>query len=364
MIENEFLSKQENSSQNSHEVVIVQLIKTGEETFAVPRQNLSELIRIVPADIKEKIAKIGSAPVLRLRGELVPVVDLAEVLGLEKVYLDPETGESVSDKRKNIADRRSRQYLEKETCSPQKKHSTEEITKRSTEDRRKKAVSALNFAIVTTGILKYAVLVDGFGDSLELEVRPPGKYVKKCKVFSGVTLKNEQRPILILDIEAVGNKSGLCLNSEFKKINESEKKTALDKNQTASLLTFKNSKNEYFAVSLDNVERIEKIKSSKIEKLGQKKVIKYKEGVLPVFELSNIFKAQNYEYENFTEVVVFKVKNKNFGITAKPPIDIQEIVLDIDDKTLASKGIKGSLVINGKTSLLIDIEKLQELLEL
>lgn len=119
-MENEFLSKQENSSQNSPEIVTAQLIKTGEETFAVPRQNLSELIRIVPADIKEKIAKIGSAPVLRLRGELVPVVDLAEVLGLEKFYFDPETGEPVPDKRKNIADRRSKQYLEKETCSPQK----------------------------------------------------------------------------------------------------------------------------------------------------------------------------------------------------------------------------------------------------
>lgn len=168
----------------------------------------------------------------------------------------------------------------------------------------------------------------------------------------------------MLDIEAVGNKSGLCLNSEFKRINESEKKTALDKKETASLLTFKNSKDEYFAVSLDNVERIEKIKSSEIEKPGQKKVIKYKGGVLPVFELSDIFKAKNYEYEDFTEVVVFKVKDKNFGITAKPPIDIQEIVLDIDDKTLASKGIKGSLTINKKTSLLIDIEELKEILGL
>lgn len=364
MIEKEFLSKQESSSVNNQEFVITQLVTAGEETFAVPRQNLSELIRIVPADIKDKIAKIGSAPVLRLRGELVPVVDLAEVLGLRKFYIDPETGEPVPDKRKNIADRRSRQYLKNEADAQKNSALSGKVRKRSTEDRRKESASTLNFAIVTTDILKYAILVDGFGNSLDLEVRPPGKYIKKCGIFAGVTLKDEQRPILMLDVEAVGNKSGLKLNSELKKINEEEKEASHDKNQTASLLTFKNSRDEYFAVNIDNVERIEKIQTSEIEHPGQKKVIKYKGGVLSIFELSDIFKAQKYEYEEYTEVLVFKVNGKNFGITAKPPIDIQEIDLDIDDKTLVSKGIKGSLTINGKTSLLIDIKEVEELLGL
>jgi two-component system chemotaxis sensor kinase CheA len=364
MTEKELSSKQKNISETSTDTVTVQLIRTGEEKFALPRENLSELIRIPPEDTKEKISKVGNASVLRLRGELVPVVDIAEILGLDKFYTDPETGDLKPDKRKNIADRRSRQYLENEN-NKKDLESSEEILERSGQDRRKRSASALHFAVVTTDSFKYGIMADSFGNSLDLELRPPGKYIEKCEVFSGVTLMEGEKPILMLDVEAVGDKAGLKLNSELKRVTDSEKKTAADdKKEMASLLTFKNSTGEYFAVNLDNVERIEKIKSSDIEKPGKKKVVKYRGGVLSLFELSEIFQAEIFEYEEFTEVIVFKVKGRTFGITAKPPIDIQEVALNIDDKTLVSKGITGSLSINGKTSLLIDIDEARELLGL
>ncbi|MGM0418344.1 MAG: chemotaxis protein CheW [Thermodesulfobacteriota bacterium] len=359
MSEQKILSEYENNQES--ELVTTQLICAGKEKYALPRENISELIRIAPEEIKDKLSKVGSASVLRLRGELVPVVDLAEILGLEKFYTEPETGEFKPDKRKNIADRRSKQYLEEDK---NKTDAPEKPVERSAEDRRKKSASALNFVVVVSDSFKYAILAESFGDSTDLEVRPPGEYIKKSRLFSGVTVSKGEKPVLMLDVEAVADKAGLKLNSELKRITESEKESTDQQEDLKTLLTFKNSNDEYFAVSLDNVQRIERIKSLEIENPGQKKIVKYRGGVLSLFELSDIFKAKKFEYEEFTEVIVFKVNGRDFGITAKPPVDIQEVVFDLDDKTLVSKGIRGSLPINGKTSLLIDIYEAKELLDL
>ena len=54
------------------------------------------------------IERVGDAEVVRLRGTLLPLVRIADVLGIERTYYDEETGCSRGDRRRNIADRRSR----------------------------------------------------------------------------------------------------------------------------------------------------------------------------------------------------------------------------------------------------------------
>lgn len=52
------------------------MVTIGKEKCAVLQTDLSELLRIPAADIKNKIQKVGEAEVIGLRGELLLLVNL------------------------------------------------------------------------------------------------------------------------------------------------------------------------------------------------------------------------------------------------------------------------------------------------
>jgi len=65
-------------------IIPSQMISIGEENYAVPQTNLSELLRIPAADTQNKIEKVGDADVIRLRGELLPLLNLSALVQLNR----------------------------------------------------------------------------------------------------------------------------------------------------------------------------------------------------------------------------------------------------------------------------------------
>ncbi len=59
------------------------IVGCGAERFAVPQSNIVELVRIPKSERDERIGNVQGAQVLRLRGNLLPLVSLTDVLGLE-----------------------------------------------------------------------------------------------------------------------------------------------------------------------------------------------------------------------------------------------------------------------------------------
>ncbi|MBU2482943.1 MAG: chemotaxis protein CheA, partial [Proteobacteria bacterium] len=86
------------------------IVAVQEERYAIPQVNMVELVRIPAAKVKERIEKINSAIVMRLRGELLPLIKLSDVLGIkERYYASDDTGESLPDRRTLTEDRRQAQ---------------------------------------------------------------------------------------------------------------------------------------------------------------------------------------------------------------------------------------------------------------
>jgi two-component system chemotaxis sensor kinase CheA len=125
-----------------------------------------------------------------------------------------------------------------------------------------------------------------------------------------------------------------------------------------ALLTFKNNEKEHFAAPLSIVERIERIKTSDIEQIGNRKVVQYRGGSLPLYELSQVTNVEQLPEREQQEVIVFKVKDRELGLMVTPPVDAQEVVLNIDSSTLKQPAISGSMIINNHTTLLVDIFEL------
>lgn len=338
-------------------IIPSQITSAGSDRYAVPQVNLNELLRIPGDQIKDRIEKVGDADVVRLRGELLPLLDLSKILGIEKFYTDPENGIGKPDRRENIADRRSKQLLgSREKTSPgQSTDSAACWHKRETKDRRSNSKNAVNIAVVSSGAYKYGLIVDQLHDSEEIVVKPVGRHLKRCTAFAGATIMGDGKVALILDITNLAQMAGLSTMSEVKQIVSSKETREDTMEEKVSLLTFKNSDTEFFAVPLDSVERIERIQTASIEQIGASKVVQYRGGALPLCELSQVANVEALEKKEHQEIIVFRINNREFGLMATGPLDTVEVYLNIDESSLKQPGIRGSMIIKDHTTLVIDV---------
>lgn len=344
-------------------IIPSQIASVGNERYAIPQVNLNELLRIPADQVKEKIEKVGDASVVRLRGELLPILDLSDMLGIEKTYIPSGHKKERPERRENIADRRSKHNVVTEKNEINETFDLKkDEQKRSVDDRRYHATSAINIAVVSAGSFKYGLIVDQLHDSEEIVVKPVGRHLKKCTAYTGATIMGDGKVALILDI------SNIAQMAELSGVSEASQaiKTAMDTEETqkdqVALLTFRNSETDYFAAPLSLVKRIERIETSSIEMIGDRKVVQYREGALPLFELSQIGNFSPLPEREQQEVIVFKIKNRELGLIVMSPIDAVEISLEIDQNALRQTGISGSMIINGHTSLLVDIYEMVKVL--
>ncbi len=354
-------------------IIPSQLISVCGERYAIPQVNLEELFRIPANQVKDRIEKVGDAEVVRLRGSLLPLIRLSDVIGLERTFFDQADKLVKKDRRENIADRRGRKSpLKKakkddeiirminkkdEDISLNETESPDEIDKRrDLRDRRYHATSAVNIVVVYTGALKYGLVVDELFDSEEIVVKPLGRHLKHCKAYAGATIMGDGRVALILDVAGISQMANLTSMEGTERAMQVAKEQRLKSQQDIqSLLIFRNAEDEQFAVPLGLVERVEKIKRSSIENVGGKNVIQYRGSSLPLFAIEQVADVKPRADKEDLLVIVFSIGGRDIGLLATPPLDATEEALNVDDMTLKQTGIMGSAIIGNQTTLMVNI---------
>jgi two-component system chemotaxis sensor kinase CheA len=351
-------------------IIPSQIIVAGGDRYAIPQVNLEELLRIPANQVKDRVEIVGDAEVVRLRGKLLPLIKLADVIGIESTYFDYKDGSSKTDRRRNISDRRSKRnpyFSEDHTDAENSKLKTDkkedldrssEEVKRNPKDRRYHASSALNIVVVSTGAMKYGLVVDELNDSEEIVVKPLGRHLKVCKEYAGATIMGDGRVALILDVANLANMYGLTSVEGSDRAGE----VAVENNEAdrgskdrQSILIFRGEDEEQFAIPINHVERIEKIKDTDIEEVGGKKVMKYRGGSLALFTIDQVAHVKPMAKKEDLLVIVVNIADREIGIMAVGPVDAREISVEIDDETLKQQGILGSAIIGDHTTLLVDV---------
>jgi two-component system, chemotaxis family, sensor kinase CheA len=345
-------------------IIPCQIVLTGGERYAIPQVNLEELLRVPADQVRKRIERVGNADVVRLRGNLLPLIRLADVIGIQPQYTDPETGEVRPDRRKTLVDRRAKHSPLLAADQVEAVQSSDEEpelelqSRRKNEERRFHANSALNIVVVSTGAMKYGMVVDDLHDSEEIVVKPLGRDLKKCQGYAGATIMGDGRVALILDVSNLARMAGLISvegTSRAAEVARAEEEEVLSGQDKQSLLIFRSAEDEQFAAPLNLVERIEKIKSTEIEHVGGKRIMKYRGGSLPLFSIDEVAMVKPLTESDHLLVVVFNVSQREVGLLAMGPVDAQEVNLNIDGVTLRQDGIMGSAIINDNTTLLVDI---------
>ena len=324
--------------------------------FAIPQASVEELIRISASQVKERIERVGDAEVLILRGKMIPIVRLDDILGIEHTYADPNSGLRKSDRRGQHVERRSRS--QSDALQP-------DLESRKDNDRRYRAASDLNIVIVTIGTFSYGLIVEELHDSIEIVIKPLGRHLKQLREYAGATIMGDGKVALILDINGISTLAGLTSMAGTTRAKELAEEAARDRFQDIqSFLLFKNSPEEYCAVPLDLVERIEQIKPSAIEAVSGKKVMQYRGESMPLFTLHEVaLDVTALSEQSQYIIIVFTIADRSIGLLGIPPVDVIEVKANIDRTTLRQPGIMGSAIINGHTTLVVDIHEFVETLK-
>ena len=352
-------------------IIPSQLISVSGERYAIPQVNLEELFRIPASQVKDRIEKVGDAEVVRLRGSLLPLIRLADVIGVERTFYDPDDNQVKKDRRENLADRRGRKSPLKKAGKNQDSiismingdgtagdtsDDSKDERRRETPDRRYHAASAVNIVVVYTGSLKYGMVVDELHDSEEIVVKPLGRHLKHCKAYAGATIMGDGRVALILDVAGISQMAELVsMDGTERAVQVAREQRMKNNEDIQSLLLFRNAEDEQFAVPLGLVERVEKIKREDIESVGGKRVIKYRGASLPLFAIEEVANVKPLAEKDDLLVIVFSIGGRDIGLLATPPLDATEEALVIDDTTLKQTGIMGSAIIGNHTTLMVNI---------
>ncbi|MFO7726692.1 MAG: chemotaxis protein CheW, partial [Desulfonatronovibrio sp.] len=333
------------------------LISIGNERFAIPQVNVDELIQIPASLVPERIEKVGDAQVLILRGELIPLMNLAETLQLERQNKIPRSSSKVTSINSVKTNHENEQQGDLETQPPDAKPPKES-------DPVQEDSYDVDIVVVSAGSFKYGLVVDELHESVEIVVKPLGRHLKSCEGYAGATIMGDGRVALILDVIGLARLAELTSVAGTEKAKElaREQEKEKDVEERQSLFLFNNGPNEYCALPLDLVARVELINADQIEIAGGKKVIQYRGGTLPIFALEEVARVEHLELEGELVVIVFFMAGHEIGLLASQPVDAIETKIKIDDFTLKQPGISGSVVLNGRTTMIVDIFEFMETL--
>jgi two-component system chemotaxis sensor kinase CheA len=291
------------------------IIQSGDERFAIPQVNISELVRLRREEMATRLDRVKSAEVLRLRGSLLPLVRLRDVLG----FTEPGATHDQDD-----------------------------------------AQATTNIIVVESGQQRFGIVVDALHDSEEIVVKPLGRHIKSAPCLSGATILGDGHVALILDVAGIA--AHQAIGSEHEAAPTDNCEDAVHGVEDAqSVLLFTNHPKDHFAVSMDVVARIERIRVDQIDSVGGQELVQYRDSSVPLLRLENIISARPAEPQNWVYVIVFALGDKEVGLIAPRLEDIRRVSTKVDTDTFQTPGVQGALVISQQTTRLIDLFALAQL---
>ena len=245
------------------------IVRSLEQSFAVPQGALSELVHIPPEKSATAIEWIENAPLYRLRGRLLPLVFLDRLLM-------PGRECSLAADRDNF------------------------------------------IAVLDADGRRFGLVVDGLADPEEIVVKPLSAVLKDIGLYSGATVLGNADLALILDPGSIAMKAGVAMTGEEETARVVEE--AHDAAKIEYLLVEAAGRNA--AVPLSDVLRIEQLPLSRIEYIGYRPVVNFEGQLLPVEDTSGILSAAAGDLQAQVIIVVCREGNRHVGIAVSHVLDV------------------------------------------
>ncbi|HRD48380.1 MAG TPA: chemotaxis protein CheA [Candidatus Contendobacter sp.] len=295
-------------------IVPALIITSGGERFAIPQVNLLELIRINEEQRNTAIEYVHSNPVYRLRGKLLPIVNLNRELKLITTVV----------------------------------------------------ASVINIVVLQTGQHHFGLVVDQINDTQEIVVKPLDKVLQDIPVFAGATIMGDGRVALILDVLGIAQQARILSDSHDQNL-AAQLRAARERDaERQTLLLVRAPGDGRLAIPLAPVSRLEEFETHQIENAGDVDVIQYRGHILPLIRLKDIL-GERRSFDrlahtgtsaaaaNLMQVIVFGDGVRRVGLVVDEILDIVQDVFEIKGRSTRA-GIAGTLVIQNRVTELFDIQ--------
>ena len=287
-------------------IIYCLLVSIGDKYFAIPQNNIQEVIRIPANEAKDRIEKISDSMVLNIRDNILPIINLRDFL-----------------------------YNSKPTF---------------------KYTHEINIVIVMVENLYYGIIVDSLINSEESVVRSLGKHFFNCSAYSGATIMGDGGLAMILDIKKIG---------EIMKLSNSDKKVEMvppsQEKHKKPILIIKNAASQQFAILVYFIIYIEKIRREEIEIYGERCNIKYKGDNLSLFLLDKIKDIKSITGSDQLYIIIFSFREKKVGLLVSEIIEIIEDNFSFSEEVFPKPYINGSTIIMNETTHLLDLDKIAQI---
>ncbi len=276
------------------------VVGEGEERYAIPQANLVELVRLEADDLAGSVEELAGAPVLRLRGHLLPLVSMAEVLG-----------------------------------------------------RPRPVIEALTIVVVQADDLRFGICVDEVHDTQEIVVKPIGRQLKVLPTYAGATIMGDGRVALILDVPGIAHAHAVAQNLAATARSSESRSTEED---STSLLVLEVGGGRRAALPLREVSRLEEFHVDRIERSGSAEAVQYREGILPLVRLAPaIGLVESVREDDQVSVVVHESGGSRIGIVIDRVLDVVDATVVCSDVGRRT-GVLGSAVIGDRVTDLVDLD--------
>lgn len=290
-------------------IVPALVVKSANQSFAIPQVNLLELVRLEPERAKNEIEFVYGTPVYRLRGNLLPLLYLDDLLNLRS-----KSSESA--------------------------------------DNENDAKQAINIVVLQAEDNQFGLVVDGITDTQEIVVKPLDPSLKGLATFAGATIMGDGSVSLILDAIGLAKQGGI-FSAHHTRSRDERKSDSAEAIQYQSWLVVDPGDGGQSAILLDSVARLEEFSSAKIERIDDRAMVQYRGQIMALLDLKGKdLSADKLSGESPTHVVVYHEQGKNFGLVVKRILDIvQEPSDGKNDSTIQQRVIGGRVtrVVSPKT---------------
>jgi two-component system chemotaxis sensor kinase CheA len=258
-------------------IVPALIVRCRNERFAIPQATVLELVGLDGTGASPQIESVHGHPVYRLRGSLLPLVDLDCEL---KIGISGQSRPKVT-----------------------------------------------NIVVLQADTRKFGLVVDDILDTEEIVVKPLGEHLKGINAYCGATIMGDGRVVLILDVVGLAQQASVIPeNQESTGGSYSSHILPAASPTLQPLLLARNGPQAQVAIPLSAVARLERLPASFLRRTGQREVMEYRGHVIPVLRLSQALApaemAQPSASGNTLEAVIYTDQGHTVGVIVDGIIDI------------------------------------------
>jgi two-component system chemotaxis sensor kinase CheA len=287
------------------------IIRSGGGQFAVPQSSLQELVRVETEQAQTAIEMLFDVPVYRLRGQVLPLIDLNQVLQLPAATVKKD---------------------------------------------------AITILVIRWMIIRFGVIVDAIEDIQDVVVKPLGGQFKSNSVFGGATILGDGQIALILDPVGLAHQAGVNTHvyAQVEAAVSPTESDSIDDRET--VLVFRGAQGTRMALPMEWVQRLEEIPRTAVERVGDQFVIQYRDQILSLIDLNAVFSGDrphltspDPNQETLSVIVITLGPNRAVGLVVEAVLDIVEAALT--DKGMPSRpGVLFYTTIQGQVTEMLDLE--------